>query len=213
MLRNSRAQTHAFLKLMAPLGERLGPFMLQLGPRFGAAHLEQLRAYLRDCPTQFHYAVEVRHPDYFDQGADQAALHEVLREHRVNRCLFDTRCVHAGAAIDPTTAQAQERKPVLPLRMQAVGMRPLVRFVGQNRAEAAADYLDVWIEKLLEWCRAGLSRISSPTPRTTWRHPIWRGAYISVCVDCCHRCRPWRTSRRARGGSASAARGAVASLF
>ncbi len=156
MLRNSRAQTHAFLKLMAPLGERLGPFMLQLGPRFGAAHLESLRAYLRELPSQFQYAVEVRHPDYFDQGANEAALHEVLREHAADRCIFDTRCVHAGAAIDPTTAQAQERKPQLPLRTQAVGLRPLVRFVGQNRAEAAEDYLDVWIDKLLEWCRAGL---------------------------------------------------------
>lgn len=156
MLRNARADTHAFLKLMAPLGERLGPFMLQLGPRFGAAHLEQLRAYLRDLPTQFQYAVEVRHPDYFDQGANEAALHEVLRERAVDRCLFDTRCVHAGATHDRSTLQAQERKPTLPLRTSAVGSRPLVRFVGQNQAGAAEDYLDVWVETLVGWCNSGL---------------------------------------------------------
>lgn len=156
MLRNARADTHAFLKLMSPLGERLGPFMLQLGPRFGAAHLDQLRAYLRELSTQFQYSVEVRHPDFFDQGANEAALHEVLREHGVDRCLFDTRCVHAGAASDRSTAQAQERKPPLPLRTQAVGTRPLVRFVGQNHAAAAEEFLDVWIETLVGWCNSGL---------------------------------------------------------
>lgn len=156
MLRNARAPTHAFLKLMAPLGERLGPFMLQLGPRFGAMHLEQLRAFLRELPTQFQYAVEVRHPDFFDQGANEAALHDMLRERGVDRCLFDTRCVHAGTAHDRSTAQAQERKPALPLRTQAVGLRPLVRFVGQNHAEAAEDYLDVWVGALTTWAGIGL---------------------------------------------------------
>lgn len=155
MLRDARAETHAFLKLMAPLGERLGPFMLQLGPRFGAALLDRLRAYLRELPGQFRYAVEVRHPDFFDQGANEAALHEVLREHGVDRCLFDTRCIHAGSARDPSTTQAQARKPELPLRTVAVGERPMVRFVGQNHALAAEPWLDVWIDTLAEWLLAG----------------------------------------------------------
>jgi uncharacterized protein YecE (DUF72 family) len=155
MLRDARAESHAFLKLMAPLGERLGPFMLQLGPRFGVAQLDRLRTYLRELPNQFQYAVEVRHPDYFDQGANEAALHEVLREHGVDRCLFDTRCVHAGAARDRSTTQAQSRKPELPLRAVAIGERPMVRFVGQNRAPAAEPWLDVWVDTLTEWLTAG----------------------------------------------------------
>jgi uncharacterized protein YecE (DUF72 family) len=155
MLRDARAQTHAFLKLMEPLGERLGPFMLQLGPRFNGALLDRLRAYLRELPNQFHYAVEVRHPDYFDQGANEAALHEVLREHGVDRCLFDTRCIHAAASRDRSTAQAQARKPELPLRAVAIGERPMVRFVGQNQALAAEPWLDVWVDTLTDWLTAG----------------------------------------------------------
>lgn len=156
MLRNVRAETHAFLKLMAPLGVRLGPFMLQLGPRFGAANLDVLRAYLRELSHEFQYAVEVRHPDYFDQGACEAALHEVLREHDADRCIFDARCMHAGQALDPSTTQAQARKPLLPLRTQAVGRRPLVRFIAQNQVEPAEDYLNGWIDTLATWLRAGL---------------------------------------------------------
>ena len=156
MLRNVRAETHAFLKLMAPLGVRLGPFMLQLGPRFGGSHLDVLRAFLRELSHEFQYAVEVRHPDYFDQGAFEASLHEVLREHDADRCIFDARCMHAGQAVDPSTAQAQSRKPLLPLRTQAVGRRPLVRFIAQNQIEPADDYLDGWVETLAAWSRAGL---------------------------------------------------------
>ena len=157
MLRNCGAQTADFLQLMAPLGPRLGPFMLQLGPRFSAAYLDVLRAYLKLLPGDFEYAVEVRHPDFFDQGVNEAALHELLRERSVDRCLFDTRCVHAGADRDSSTQQAQSRKPSLPLRTQAVGRRPMVRFVGQNQVEAAEEYLDVWIDTVVRWQQAGLS--------------------------------------------------------
>lgn len=157
MLRNCASQTADFLQLMAPLGPRLGPFMLQLGPRFSAANLDVLRAYLKLLPGEFEYAVEVRHPDFFDQGVNEAALHELLREHSMDRCLFDTRCVHAGADNDSSTQQAQSRKPSLPLRTQAVGRRPMVRFVGQNQVEAADEYLDVWIDTVVRWLQTGLS--------------------------------------------------------
>lgn len=155
-LRHARAHTHAFLKLMAPLADRLGPLMLQLPPRFGAGQLDVLRAYLRELPGEFDYAVEVRHPELFDQGANEAALHDLLRERGVDRCVFDTRCLHASPERDRATLEAQGRKPALPLRTQAVGTRPLVRFVAQNHVAAAEDYLDPWIDALESWCRAGL---------------------------------------------------------
>jgi uncharacterized protein YecE (DUF72 family) len=155
MLRNARVATAEFLGLMATLGPRLGPFMIQLGPRFSAAYLDVLRAFLRELPGEFQYAVEVRHPDFFDQGANEAALHELLRERDVDRCIFDTRCVHAGNALDSSTVQAQARKPALPLRTLAVGHRPMLRFVGQNDAAAAQPFLDVWVETVVSWLRAG----------------------------------------------------------
>lgn len=156
MLRNARAPTHAFLKLMAPLQPRLGPFMLQLGPRFGAQHLEVLRAFLRDLSGQFEYALEVRHPDYFDLGPNEAALNDLLRERGVDRVLFDTRCMHAGKVHDQATAQAQERKPLLPLRQIATGRQPLLRFVGQNEPAAAAGYLEEWADQIALWLQQGL---------------------------------------------------------
>lgn len=156
MLRHARAETHGFLQLMAPLAERLGPFMIQLGPRFGAAQMDVLRSFLRELSGEFQHAVEVRHADFFDQGPNEAALHELLRERRIDRCVFDTRCLHAGGAHDRSTAEAQARKPSLPLRQLAVGERPMVRFVAQNDAASARGWLDDWIPVLANWCRAGL---------------------------------------------------------
>jgi len=157
MLRDARLQTHAFLQLMAPLADRLGPLMIQLGPRFGPQHLENLRRYLRDLSSEFCYAVEVRHAQFFDQGPDEAALNEVLRQARVDRVLFDTRCIHAARATDRSTREAQSRKPVLALRKQVTAQRPIVRFVGQNQVEPALEYLQVWVEQIAEWLTQGLN--------------------------------------------------------
>ncbi len=157
MLRDTRLQTHAFLQLMAPLADRLGPLMIQLGPRFGPQHLETLRAYLRDLSAEFCYAVEVRHPQFFDQGPHEAALNEVLRQARVDKVLFDTRCVHAAQASDRSTREAQSRKPELALRLQATAQKPMVRFVGQNQVQPALEYLDVWVNQVAEWLGQGLT--------------------------------------------------------
>lgn len=156
MLRNARAETHAFLKLMSPLEERLGPLMLQLGPRFGPQGLDTLRAFLRELPGAWHYAVEVRHPAFFDHGPDEAALNDLLRERGADRVLFDTRCVHAAPAHDRSTGQAQARKPLLPARNTVTGTRPLLRFVGQNDVSQADAYLDEWSELIAQWLQTGL---------------------------------------------------------
>jgi|CXWL01.1.fsa_nt_gi uncharacterized protein YecE (DUF72 family) len=156
MLRNAWPQTHAFLQLMAPLQERLGPLLIQLGPRFGPQQLDILREYLGGLSSEFCYAVEVRHPALFDQGPNEAALNELLRQSRTNRALIDTRCMHEAPALDRSTREAQARKPALPVRPQATARRPIVRFVGQNLIEAAEPYLDVWAAQLVEWLVQGL---------------------------------------------------------
>lgn len=157
MLRNARVPTDAFLQLMAPMGDRLGPFMLQLGPRFGPQQLDTLRSYLRSLSSEFCYSVEVRHPKFFEQGPDEAALNDLLRQASCDRVLFDTRCMHATQAADQSTREAQARKPALPVRALATSRSPLVRFVAQNHIEAAAPYLDAWAPQLADWLAQGLS--------------------------------------------------------
>ncbi len=156
-LRHAQAETAEFLHRMAPLRSRLGPLMLQLGPRFGPKSLDILDRFLRGLSTDFDYAVEVRHSAFFNDPLAEAALNQLLRQRGVDRVLFDSRCVHAAMATDASTREALARKPRLPLRVQSSGERPIVRFVGQNAVEPARDYLADWSGPVQSWLNQGKS--------------------------------------------------------
>jgi len=71
--------TQAFLRRMEPLGDRLGPFLIQFPATFTAAeNLSILEAYLKSLSADFRYAVELRSRDW----RDKETL-ELLAEHRV----------------------------------------------------------------------------------------------------------------------------------
>lgn len=49
------------------LGEKLGPILLQLPPRWKANH-ERLEAFLKELPDGYSYAFEFRDESWFDEG-------------------------------------------------------------------------------------------------------------------------------------------------
>ncbi|MBI3241358.1 MAG: DUF72 domain-containing protein [Chloroflexi bacterium] len=65
-LRNAEAETARFLDCLARLGDRCGPAFLQLPPTFGSQHLPSLISFLDTLSQNFRYAVEVRHPSFFE---------------------------------------------------------------------------------------------------------------------------------------------------
>ena len=148
-----------FLDRMSPLGERLGPFLLQLGPRFAPEHLPDLEGALPRFPREFDVAVEVRHPGWYADPDAEARLDALLQRQRCERALFDTRVIHAlspaEVAADASTAEARRKKPVLPLRTQALGRKPFLRFVGLNRLDAADPELRIWARHIAGWLREG----------------------------------------------------------
>ena len=105
LLRYADAETSEFLFLLEPLRDRLGPLLLQLPPNFGAADLHVLTHYLDGLPGGFPYAVEVRHPEFFDGGAFEAALDDALAERLVARVNFDATCLFADPGLDETTRE------------------------------------------------------------------------------------------------------------
>jgi uncharacterized protein YecE (DUF72 family) len=68
-LRGVEAQLAAFLEALAPLGKRSGTVSVQLPATFTPADLGALATFLARAPTSHHYAVEVRHPRFFDGSA------------------------------------------------------------------------------------------------------------------------------------------------
>ena len=162
-LRRAEAETAGFFALVAPFGERIGPFFLQVQDTFEAKDMPVLEAYLRNLPKEYRYAVEVRHPDFFDRGAKEKAFDELLGELGMERVNFDTRGLFAARG--EVVREAQDKKPRVPVRFTAVGQQPFIRFVGDPVVENNRALLDEWAGHFARWIAEG---------RTPWffaHHP------------------------------------------
>ncbi len=60
-------ETVAFLEAMTLLDRKLGPLLLQMPPSWGASALETLTTFLRNLPTGFRFALEVRHKSWLSK--------------------------------------------------------------------------------------------------------------------------------------------------
>ncbi len=156
-LQHAENEARAFLDLMAPLGERLGPFFLQLPSSFGGSEFAALEAFLKMLPQEFHYAVEVRHLDFFKNGEVEQRFNALLTSLHMGRVVFDTRGLHAVKAPpkDAITREAQRKKPKVPVRFLALGDLPFVRFVGDPVIEKNEALLLEWAQHVVEWIAAG----------------------------------------------------------
>jgi uncharacterized protein YecE (DUF72 family) len=82
-LREPKATTADFLSRVGALGERLGPILFQLPPRW-RFDAERFEEFLESLPKKFRYAFEFRDRSWFDDRAFDA-----LVEHRAALCIYD----------------------------------------------------------------------------------------------------------------------------
>jgi uncharacterized protein YecE (DUF72 family) len=152
-------ETNQFIDVLAQLqeGGRLGPSFLQLPPQFSARHFSLLEEYLRKLPTVFPYAVEVRHADFFDSGPNEQRLNELLSELSIDRVLMDTRPLFSLPPTDGFEADAQRKKPRVPLRTTVTGTRPLVRIIGRDDPALLEKWCVEWATIVANWIRDGLT--------------------------------------------------------
>lgn len=154
---NARAEVSDFLRRLEPLGEKLGPFFLQLESGFGPDRLPVLERFLASLPKAYRYAVEVRHPDFFAGGQAEADLDAALSTAGVNRVNFDTTGLFASTVADPSAGKAKAKKPRVPLRRVATASEPFVRFVGDPIPENNRAALETWAGQLASWIGEGRS--------------------------------------------------------
>lgn len=153
-LAGAEALAEEFHARLEPLAGRLGPHLLQLHASFGPERIRVLDTFLgRFAPRGV--AVEVRHPAFFDGGAQEAALDALLQAHGADRCVFDTGGLFASAADDPLTLDAKRRKPRVPWRASVTARRPCVRFVGDPDPERNRPALRKWASIAASWAREG----------------------------------------------------------
>lgn len=157
-LRDAGIETDAFLEGVSILHEadRLGPTFLQLPPFFEPRQFGNLQAFMQTLPGEFPYAVEVRHPDWFRDPAEQE-LNSFLTEHEIDRVIFDSRPLFSKPPVDEIETAAQQRKPQVPVRTNATGNNPILRLIGRNDVASVSDWVDEWSKIAATWVEQGKS--------------------------------------------------------
>lgn len=155
-LHNVYDEVMSFLETFDPIADRLGPFHIQLPAAFAPKEFPKLEELLGFLPQAYAYALEVRHPDFYDHGKVENRLNRLLKSYSINRVIFDTRKLHSMKSGDPSIVEAQKKKPKVPVRFETTGSRPFVRFVGANDVLNNEPYLKEWAIIIADWIREGL---------------------------------------------------------
>ncbi len=154
----SDAELSAFLGAIEPLAEadRLGPTFLQLSPHFGPDQLKVLAHFLHLLPRDLAWAVELRHPGWFDSSDNEHRLNDLLTRHHVDKVLFDSRALFQSPPDDEIETESQRRKPQTPVRQTITGKHPVLRLVGRNTLPMADRFVDQWVPIVGRWINDGL---------------------------------------------------------
>lgn len=145
-----------FLDLFEPIRDKLGPFHIQLSSQFSFSEFAKLEELVENLPPHYHYAVEVRHEEFFDRGRNERRFFDLLKANSIDRVTFDTRKLHSMKPVDESIRKAQKKKPKMPIRFDASASRPFVRFIGGNEIVQNEAYLKEWAIITADWINDGL---------------------------------------------------------
>ncbi len=148
--------TRAFIERMAGLGERLGPFFLQLPPGYTPAQIDDLERWLAAWPRERQLAVEVRHGAWYQPPGEQALM-DLLERYQVGRVVMDVRPLDAGPlpGADENLERARDRKPDVSMHPLRSGGVALIRYIGHPIPELNGPLLDEWAERVAGWLAEG----------------------------------------------------------
>lgn len=152
-LRDQLESALDFTRLLAPLGERVTPYWLQLPALFGPARLAELSHFLDEIGVPV--AVEVRNDAFFARSDEERLLNRLLHERGVERICLDPRALFSCTSRDPAVLHAQAKKPKVPPRPAAFSQHPQVRFIGHPELAANDSFLTPWVDKVAGWIEEG----------------------------------------------------------
>ncbi|WP_440053473.1 DUF72 domain-containing protein [Pseudoalteromonas sp. T1lg65] len=156
-LSNCQNELLQWCKNMEPLISKIGVLMLQLPARFAPEHMPLMKQFLSWLPNELSVGVEVRHRDFYAKGEHERAFNQYLIQHNYNRIVMDTRGLFSEPASTEAIADAQQKKPRLPVHAIATGTNPVLRFVGCANLENNREYYAPWLNKIQQWLNEGKS--------------------------------------------------------
>lgn len=134
----------------------LGPSFLQLPPDFSPAEKDTLYHFLSALPNHLPWAVEVRHHDWYDSGKNEEWLDGLLKYLRMDKVIFDSRCLYSKPPSDSVEEVSQSRKPRTPIRQTVTAQHPFLRIVGRNKLDETTPWIFEWAPVIARWLSQGL---------------------------------------------------------
>jgi uncharacterized protein YecE (DUF72 family) len=150
-------ELRAFLAAIEPLGPRAHALWIQLPGSFGPSDVPVLADFLHGLPRSHRYAVEVRHPAFFNEPGTTSLLEGVLAAADAEWIPFDTTTFFQKPPTSGAERDAWAKKPRLPLRSVALTDRPIVRYLGRDDSAATIGGWQRWIDVVAGWLREGRS--------------------------------------------------------
>ncbi len=156
-LGNIAAEFYAFAAAVEPLGSRNHAMWVQLPASFAPSDLGILAAFLRGAPHEHRYAVEVRHPAFFDDPRVAAELEDVLARAGAEWVPFDTGTLFGSRPTSLAERDAWMKKPRVARRVTALTGSPIVRYIGRDSVAETVEGWAYLVELVHTWLTEGRS--------------------------------------------------------
>lgn len=156
-LTGADGELRAFLDAIEPLGPRAHALWAQLPASFGPTDVPALARFLRGLPADHRYAVEVRHPAFFDDPGAARTLEGALDAVGAEWVPFDTTAFFRTPPTSDAERDAWTKKPRTPPRSRALTDRPIVRYLGRDDPARTVEGWQPWLDVVAGWLREGRS--------------------------------------------------------
>jgi uncharacterized protein YecE (DUF72 family) len=144
-----------FLDAVEPLGSRVHALWAQLPGSFAPPDVPTLARFLSGLSTSYRYAVEVRHPAFFEDPASTRLLETALAATATEWIPFDTTVFFRHPPATDAERETWSRKPRMPYRSAALTDRPIVRYLGRDDSAQTVEGWQRWLDVVVAWLREG----------------------------------------------------------
>lgn len=144
----------AFLDAIEPLTNNLGPLLVQFPATVSPADVDTFEPVFAAVAERHRFAIEVRHPAFFD---DPALLGPVLERFHAGRVVLDSRPIFEGDRAHPEILDALHEKPDVPVLDRVYNDLLLVRLILHPDIVSNRRYIDEWAGRLAGYIEAGVT--------------------------------------------------------
>lgn len=137
-----------FLTAIEPVGEHIGPLLVQFPARLGPDNLSMLETLFSELSGDYQHVVEVRHPKFFEQPN---LLEPLLEKYGCGRVVLDSRALYEGDLTHPDVLKAVHEKPDLPILPRTYNDIAFIRLVLHPDRLDNDRYIDEWAARVAAW--------------------------------------------------------------